>query len=84
MHMSNMFTVCRSGALEDMQQHGVECIDCFAVDNALMKPASPLFIGYCHSQNSNCGKPTDLLCSLPVGLVSYLHQTISDLSINSG
>lgn len=46
---------CRSGALADMQQHGVECIDCFAVDNALIKPASPLFIGYCHSQGSDCG-----------------------------
>lgn len=46
---------CRSGALADMQSHGVEAIDCFAVDNALIKPADPLFVGHCHSQQSDCG-----------------------------
>lgn len=45
----------RSGALKDMQEHGVECVDCFAVDNALIKPASPAFVGYCYQAGSECG-----------------------------
>ena len=55
-----------------MQGHGVECIDCFAVDNALIKPASPSFIGYCHSQGSDCGEAADLVLQTP--LLSELNQ----------
>lgn len=47
--------LAKSGALADMQTHGVEAVDCFAVDNALIKSADPLFIGHCHSQQTECG-----------------------------
>ncbi|DBA82806.1 hypothetical protein WJX77_012241 [Trebouxia sp. C0004] len=47
--------LAKSGALQDMQSHGVEAVDCFAVDNALIKPADPLFLGHCHSQQTDCG-----------------------------
>lgn len=38
-----------------MQSHGVEAVDCFAVDNALIKLADPLFLGHCHSHQTDCG-----------------------------
>lgn len=47
--------LAKSGALQDMQSHGVEAVDCFAVDNALIKLADPLFLGHCHSQQTDCG-----------------------------
>lgn len=46
----------RSGALADMRSHGVEAVDCFAVDNALIKLADPLFLGHCHSLHTDCGE----------------------------
>ncbi len=39
-----------------MQSYGVEAVDCFAVDNALIKLADPLFLGHCHSQQTDCGE----------------------------
>lgn len=47
----------RSGALEDMRARGVERVDCFSVDNALIQPASPVFVGACADQDSDCGEP---------------------------
>ena len=59
------FTYCyRSGALADMQSHGIEAIDCFAVDNALIKPADPLFIGHCYCQQTDCGECCNLMFCL--------------------
>lgn len=29
---------------------GVECVDCYCVDNLLARVGDPLFVGYCHSQ----------------------------------
>ncbi|BDA40449.1 UDP-N-acetylglucosamine diphosphorylase 1 [Coccomyxa sp. Obi] len=45
----------REGVLEDMAQHGVECVDCISVDNALVRLGDPLFAGYCHEQGAECG-----------------------------
>lgn len=47
--------LAKSGALANMQSHGIEAVDCFAVDNALIKPADPLFIGHCYTQQTDCG-----------------------------
>ena len=44
-----------SGALDDMQEHGVKYLHVFSIDNALVKPADPVFIGYCLSVNADCG-----------------------------
>ena len=60
MHMAGLsMALCRSGALADMQSHGVESIDCFAVDNALIRLADPLFIGHCYTQQTDCGEYCD-------------------------
>ena len=48
---------CRSGMLKDMEDRGVECVDCYSVDNALIRPADPLFIGICSHHNSDSGAP---------------------------
>lgn len=45
----------REGILEDMAAHGVECVDCLSVDNALVRIGDPLFAGYCHELGAECG-----------------------------
>ena len=45
----------RCGVLSDMQSRGIEHIHAFAIDNALVKPADPAFIGYCIQQDADCG-----------------------------
>ena len=45
----------REGVLKDMALHGVECLDCVSVDNALVRIADPLFAGFCHEQQAQCG-----------------------------
>ena len=53
---------CREGILQDMEQHGVECLDCVSVDNALVRIADPLFAGFCHEQQAECGRMPLLDC----------------------
>jgi UDP-N-acetylglucosamine/UDP-N-acetylgalactosamine diphosphorylase len=45
----------RCGVLSDMASRDIEHIHVFAIDNALVKPADPTFIGYCIQQNADCG-----------------------------
>ncbi|KAK9868961.1 hypothetical protein WJX84_011636, partial [Apatococcus fuscideae] len=45
----------KSGALENMRQHSVEAVDCYSVDNALVRPGSPSFVGHCWHRNTDCG-----------------------------
>lgn len=44
-----------SGALEQMEARGVKYLHIFSIDNALVKPADPVFIGHCITQNADCG-----------------------------
>jgi len=44
-----------SGALVDMSSRGVEYLHVYSIDNALVKPADPVFIGYCISVKADCG-----------------------------
>ncbi len=39
-----------SGALQHMAEHGVECLDCYCVDNILARVADPEYLGYCYSR----------------------------------
>ncbi|XP_024532253.1 UDP-N-acetylglucosamine diphosphorylase 2 [Selaginella moellendorffii] len=43
-----------SGHLEDMAKRGIHYVDCFSVDNALVRVADPLFLGYCIDRNVSC------------------------------
>ena len=45
----------KSGVLDDMKNRGIEHIHTFAIDNALVKPADPVFIGYCIDEKADCG-----------------------------
>ena len=45
----------REGVLQNMEQHGVECLDCVSVDNALVRIADPLFAGFCYEEQAECG-----------------------------
>ena len=45
----------KSGSLADMEKRGIEYLHVFAIDNSLVKPADPVFVGYCISQNADCG-----------------------------
>ena len=44
-----------TGCLEDMVKRGIEHLHVFSVDNALVRPADPAFVGYCINQNADCG-----------------------------
>mmetsp|Transcript_64344 Transcript_64344/g.147416 ORF Transcript_64344/g.147416 Transcript_64344/m.147416 type:complete len:469 (-) Transcript_64344:130-1536(-) len=44
-----------SGALADMKTRGVEMVHASSVDNALVLPADPAFIGYCCAEGADCG-----------------------------
>ncbi len=44
-----------SGMLADMDRRNVKHLHVFSIDNALTKPADPIFIGYCILQNADCG-----------------------------
>ena len=45
----------KHGILDDMKRRGIKYIHAFGVDNALVKPADPTFVGYCIQQNADCG-----------------------------
>lgn len=44
-----------AGMLDDMERRNVKHLHVFSIDNALTKPADPIFIGHCISQNADCG-----------------------------
>jgi len=44
-----------SGSLLDMENRGIKYVHVFSIDNALVKPADPIFIGYCMQQNADVG-----------------------------
>ena len=44
-----------SGALKHMEEHGVEYVPQYCVDNALVKIADPTFVGYCAELGADCG-----------------------------
>ena len=44
-----------TGCLEDMVKRGIEHLHVFSVDNALVRPADPAFVGYCIKQKADCG-----------------------------
>ncbi|GFR44147.1 hypothetical protein Agub_g5314 [Astrephomene gubernaculifera] len=41
-------SLARSGLLQHMSAAGIECLDCYCVDNSLARLGDPRFIGYCH------------------------------------
>lgn len=45
----------KHGIITDMKARGIKYIHVFGVDNALVKPADPTFVGYCIQQNADCG-----------------------------
>ncbi len=44
-HGGSLKALVRSGALEDMRARGIEIVSYFQVDNPLVKPFDPLFVG---------------------------------------
>ena len=43
-----------SGILNHMIQNGIQYVHVFSIDNALILPADPAFIGYCIQQQADC------------------------------
>ncbi|KAL7552766.1 hypothetical protein ACHAWF_016009 [Thalassiosira exigua] len=45
----------KRGMLADMKSRGIKYVHAFGVDNALVKPADPTFVGYCINKGADCG-----------------------------
>ncbi len=45
----------KCGVLKEMKNRKISHVHAFSVDNALVKPADPTFIGYCIDEQSDCG-----------------------------
>ncbi len=52
-HGGTIRALARTGMLEDMLSHGIEHISYFQVDNPLVQPVDPVFIGYHASASSD-------------------------------
>lgn len=51
-----------SGALAAMVSEGIQCLDCYCVDNILARVGDPLFVGCCYSQHAQVGLVCKYLC----------------------
>ncbi len=82
-HGGSLKALVKSGALTDMQKRGIEIVSYFQVDNPLVKPFDPLFIGL-HSLTGSemstkvCPKADDLervgnlcLCDGKLTVIEY-------------
>ena len=57
-HGGSLAGLVKSGALADMRRRGIECISYFQVDNPLVPPADPRFIGHHVLHNADMSAKT--------------------------
>jgi len=43
------------GVLANMKSRGIQYLHVFSIDNVLVKPVDPAFIGYCMHEQADCG-----------------------------
>jgi len=65
-----------SGALDDMINRGIEHLNIYGIDNILIKPLDPAFLGICISNNVQLGNKTVLrkLASEKVGVTANIND----------
>ncbi|CAB3369561.1 Hypothetical predicted protein [Cloeon dipterum] len=44
-----------NGVLDDMEKRGLVYVHVYGVDNVLVRPADPIFVGYCNKKGAECG-----------------------------
>jgi len=63
--------LAREGVLDDLKRHGVEYVFQYCVDNILVKPVDPIFVGFLYEKDADvgckvCGKKSP---EEPVGVI---------------
>lgn len=66
----------KSGTLDDMKTRGLKYLHVFSIDNALVKPADPAFVGHCIAEGADCGNK--------VLWKSSAHETVGVLAEKEG
>uniref|UniRef100_A0A7S2YGQ1 UDP-N-acetylglucosamine diphosphorylase n=1 Tax=Entomoneis paludosa TaxID=265537 RepID=A0A7S2YGQ1_9STRA len=66
-----------SGALDDMEKsRGTKYLHVFSIDNALVKPADPGFLGFCLEQGADCGNKSTWK--------SHAHEKVGVVALRAG
>lgn len=70
-------SLLNSGALDDMDKsRGVKYLHVFSIDNALVKPADPGFLGFCIEKNADCGNKSTWK--------SHAHEKVGVVALRGG
>mmetsp|Transcript_6115 Transcript_6115/g.7910 ORF Transcript_6115/g.7910 Transcript_6115/m.7910 type:complete len:480 (+) Transcript_6115:27-1466(+) len=66
-----------SGALDDMEKsRGIKYLHVFSIDNALVKPADPGFLGFCIDKGADCGNKSTWK--------SHAHEKVGVVALRGG